>query len=126
MGNLVIATPVLSDAATLSAVGAVAASLPLENLQTQRPSQVCRWTDNDGVGLVADLGDSYAVRLVALLAQNGTVDIKRRVRLADTEANLTAAPLYDSGLATQADPRLFVDVFAAVTCRWVRIDLSDP
>lgn len=126
MANIVIATPVLSDAATLSAVGSVAPSLPLDNLQTMRPSEVCRWEDNDGVGVVIDLGASYAISVVALLSLNGTVACQRRVRLAATQDNLTSAPLYDTGLDTLDDPTRFVEVFTAVTCRWVRIDLSDP
>lgn len=126
MGNIVIATPVLSDAATLTAVGSVEPTLPLDNLQSMRPSEVCRWEDRDGVGLVIDLGGSYAISVVALLFLNGTVACQRRVRLAATQDDLTAAPLYDTGLDTLADPTRFVEVFTAVTCRWVRIDLSDP
>jgi len=126
MANIVIATPLLSDAATLTTAGTVSGTLPLTNLQTYRPSQVCRWTSLTNVSVIVDLGASYAITTVALLFINGTTEITRRVRLADTQANLTASPAYDSTAEVMADPSRFVDHFTAVTCRWVRIDLADP
>lgn len=122
MANIVIATPVLSDQATLTTAGTVASGLPLANLKSYRPSKVCRWTSLSNISVIADLGSAQSLTLVALLFCNGTGAATWRVRIASTEGGL-ASPTYDSGalpLTAQATHH-----FAAVTGRWVRIDVTD-
>src|SRR5690606_12075449 len=103
MGNIVIATPVLSDAATITTPDTVASSLPLANLQDYRPSRVARWIDTAAT-LVVDLGANYAITTAALLGISGTETITGRLRLAANEGDLTAAPLLDTGAATLLHP----------------------
>lgn len=124
MANVIIATPGLGDAATLTTAGTVAPTLPLANLQDPRPSKVSRWTSLTNVSVIADLGASVAINLVALLAANWSSAAEWRIRIADTEANLTAAPTYDSGLVAVTSPSF--NGALSVTGRWVRIDVSDP
>jgi hypothetical protein len=96
MGNLVIATPVLSDAASLSA-GSQAAAMPVTNLQTIQPGEVWRALDLTQSFVVADLGSAQSINLVSLIATNASAAATWRVRGANSVANLTAAPGYDSG-----------------------------
>lgn len=123
MANIVIATPILSDPATLTTAGTVAGSLPLANLKSYRPSRVCRWTSLSNISVIADLGSAQALSLAALLFCNGTPAATWRVRIATTEGDLTAAPLYDSG--TLPLVRHATHVFPSVTGRWVRLDVAD-
>ena len=135
MGNIVIASPALSDAATLSTPGTVAATLPLANLQAMYPGQVCRFTSLAGMAIVADLGAPYAINLVALVMHSATAAASWRIRGASSQANLTAAPGYDSGTVSlwpssgqpsgwpKATSSLFLA--GAQTYEWWRIDLAD-
>lgn len=95
MQNFVLATPVLSDAAVLSASDSPT-TLPVSNLQDRSIGQVWR-TLNTGAYVVADLGAAKAINLIALLAHTGTSRSYGRIRAASSEAGLTSTPGYDSG-----------------------------
>lgn len=100
MGNLVIATPELVDAATLAA-GSEAAGMGVANLQSDQPSE--RWRSGSlsaspapSVYIEADLGGPQAIDTVILHGHNLTSAATWRIRGATSQANLTAAPGYDS------------------------------
>lgn len=97
MENMVLATPLLSDAATLSG-STSPAGLPVTNLQLMSISNVWRALDPENAYVVIDLGSAKEINLVALLGHNGSSRGTARVRAAATEADLTADPAYDSGL----------------------------
>jgi hypothetical protein len=132
MARILIADGEDIDAATVTAENEVA-TLPATNLQTMQPSETWRTSDATDTFIVADLGAALAVDIVALLKTNLTAAATWRVRGATSEANLTAAPGYDStavgfwpesGLAGQAvSGFLYLD--PAQSFRWWRIDLSD-
>lgn len=129
--------PTLSDAATLSSASTIASTLPLPNLQTMQPGEVCRFTSLTGMHIVADLASEQAINTIALLAHNGSSDAKWRIRGADTEAELTSDPGYDSGSISMwpstGKPSGYDDVplpsikflTSAQTYRWWRIDITD-
>jgi hypothetical protein len=86
----------------------------------------------------ADLGAAAAINLVALLAHNGTSAATWRIRAATSQANLTAAPGYDSGTVSMwpaagkpagyaATDRLHAIHYLATaqSFRWWRADLTD-
>lgn len=129
MSNLVIATFTLSDAATVTASHAASAG-PVINLQREQPRDIWESTSLTPY-LVIDLGAVTAFNLIALLFTNAQQTDTWRIRTADTEANLTAAPTYDSGTvdfspqATAYDRRHgFLWRSAGWTNRWVRIDID--
>ncbi|AEP08883.1 hypothetical protein MICA_546 [Micavibrio aeruginosavorus ARL-13] len=93
---MLLATPVLSDAATLSA-STYPASLPVGNLKRMPIGEVCRFIDPENAFIQIDLGTEKAVNLIALLGHNGSSRGYARVRAADVEADLLADPDYDSG-----------------------------
>jgi hypothetical protein len=135
MGNLILASAhTWSDLATLTASQALSTT-PGTNLQTMQPTDLWQSTNLTSVSLELDAGSALPFTLVALLYSNLTLAATWRIRSADTQGNLTAAPDYDSGsvtaVAVGADttwPRrhavLWLDA-AAETNRWVRIDLTD-
>ena len=134
MGNPVIATPVLSDAAVLTASSAPA-TLPVTNLQTQPPSEAWRGLDTAASFIEADLGAAQPVNLVALLHTNLGSAGTWRIRAAASQAALTAAPVYDSTVIA-AWPTSGLETWPLVnavlwlgsspqTLRWWRIDLAD-
>lgn len=137
MANILIATTELVDAGTLTGGGTLADSLPATNLQTQQPGEAARWTSLTGMYFVLDLLAAAAVNVLALLAHNGTSAATWRWRGATSEANLTAAPGYDSGsvslwpvtgwpagYATEKLPSL-IYLSPAQSFRWWRCDLDD-
>lgn len=95
--RIVIATPALSDAATLTGLGTIAATLPVTNLQTVQPGKVARWTSLATVGLRADLGAAAAINLIALGPHNGTSAATWQIRAGASEAEADAGAGYDSG-----------------------------
>ena len=130
--GLIIATPKLSDAAVLTA-GSAAANMPVTNLQLVQPTDVWRAIDLANSYVVADLGAAAAITLAALLDTNASSAATWRIRAATSEANLTAAPGYDSGSLTHWlasglgdwETTHAVKTFAAQNFRWWRIDVSD-
>lgn len=95
--RILIATAALTDAAVLTPGGTLADTLPVTNLQTQQPGEAARWTSLTGMYVEADLGAAQAINVAALLAHNGTAAATWRIRGATSQANLTAAPGYDTG-----------------------------
>lgn len=134
MGNPVIATPALSDAATLTASSAPA-TLPVSNLQGEQPGVVWRALDPAASWVEVDLGAASAINLVALLHHNLGSAATWRIRAAATQGDLTAAPGYDSTAIT-AWPTAGLEDWGTVNSvlwlaaapqsfRWWRIDLAD-
>jgi len=133
MARITIATPELSDAATLTA-GSAVASLPVSNLQTRQPGERWRATDLANVYLEIDLGSAAAINLVALLNTNASSAATWQVRAAATQGALTTSPGYDSGSVSMwpvagldglpwTHARLWLST--SQTYRWWRIDVSD-
>lgn len=127
---------VVADATILSG-GSWSGTLPLANLKEQLLSKVGRTIDTAAAStmFVADLGQSVAVQIVAVLAHNISVDGTIRVR-GYTDAALTNC-LYDSG-SVRAWPFGFsTSVVAdypanwiyplpvAYPARWWKIEISD-
>lgn len=123
MGNLIVATPELGDAATLSTTGTVAAGLPLTNLQDRRLSKVCRFTSLTGMVIFIDTGAVGDIDLVALLGTNASAAATWRVRTADTQAGTSSAPAYDSGSLSMSPQAVLTGIGASN--RWARIDIAD-
>lgn len=135
MSNMVLATPVLSDAASLVASDELA-SLPVLNLQDPQPSSVWRTGALGGVYLEIDLGEVRTVNLLALLFSNLGPAARWQVRAAATASGLTSAPNYDSGSVAvwPASSDLTAHGYANAVLwlgeqpqsqRWWRIDLED-
>lgn len=140
--NVLIASPALSDAALLSAAIDVS-SMPPSNLLTMQPYEVWRTLTPAAASLVFDLQSAQTINLVALLFTNASATATWRIRGATSEANLTAAPGYDSGALTiwpvgvpgaGLSIRRTVDAIkflaaaggpGAQTFRWWRIDIAD-
>lgn len=133
MSNIAIATPILSDAATVTATDELG-NFPVTNLQTKQPSVKWR-TAGLSPAVVIDLGSAGAINLVGLFATNTTSAATWRIRAAASEANLTASPGYDSGsVAAWPETGMATDwpavnlihwLTAAQTFQWWRIDLAD-
>jgi hypothetical protein len=126
MGNIVIATPVLSDAATITA-GNESPAGPAANLQKMQPTDM--WESASGTSYIeADLGAVSSFNLVAMLFTNAVSTDSWRVRTADTQGNLTAAPTYDSGVVTLTDigpdGHAFDWQSGGMSNRWVRVDFT--
>lgn len=97
--ELLIASAVLADAATLSTTSPTAAGQGIAKLQTLQPGDPCRFTDGADAHVVIDFGAGTppAVNFVGGLAIIGAdADDTWRVRAAASEAGLTSAPSYDS------------------------------
>lgn len=131
--NILIAHPELSDAGAVTASSANS-SFPVTNLQTIQPSTAWRSTTLTSVYLEVDLGASYALNFVALIRTNATSSAQWRIRLASTQAGLTAGPSYDSGTIDQwpetgLDDLDFTNAFnysaSMGSARWARIDFTD-
>lgn len=130
----IIASPVLSDAATVTASSA-ASGLPATNLQTLQPGEVCRLDDLADASIDIDLGAAGTVTLVALLAHTASAAGLIRVSAADTQGGLgTGAPYITAWLAARSlaggpDDRnafiLSLRETGAITRRWWRIELDD-
>lgn len=136
MANLLLASPEAIELATLTA-GSAQAAWPAANLQSQVPSKRWRSATLSNAYIVADLGAAQAIDTIALTGHNLTGAAAWQIRGADTQANLTASPGYDSGSvsawpatgkpAESWDGGLpsLLHLGAAETWRWWRVDLSD-
>ena len=125
MANIILATPVLSDAATITASTETAAG-PASNMQTMQPTDP--WEAGGGAPYCeVDLGVISTFNLIALLFTNATGADQLRVRSADTQGNLTAAPDYDSSYQTLSyvgsEGHVFIWIAAGQSNRWIRFDL---
>lgn len=129
MSNLIIAVPTLSDDATITG-SAVDAAGPLVNVQRDQPTDIARFASVTPY-MVIDLGVVTTFNLIALLFTNGQQTDTWRIRTADTQAELTSGPDYDSGSVdfspwdTAADRRHgFAWRSAGWSNRWIRIDID--
>lgn len=106
---------------------------PVGELLTDQPGDVWQSDDLDDLYLVMDLGSAQDVNTVALLFTNATSSATWRIRAADSEANLTSAPGYDSTAvplwtSTGIDdnrPHAFIYFPTPKSYRWWRIDIAD-
>ena len=96
MANMLLATPILSDAAVLSA-STFPAGLPVGNLQRSPIGEVCRLLDPENAFIQIDMGAAHPIRLIALLGHNGSSRGHARIRAAAQLENLETTPDYDSG-----------------------------
>lgn len=107
MSAPILATPALSDLAALTG-GDTAGSMPLSRLQSEQPSDRCRFIDlsvdlsgNSGAYIVLDFSTAPAPgsvnpNLLALIGSNSTSTAQIRYRAATTLAGLTSAPALDA------------------------------
>jgi len=135
MANMLLATPAISDAATLSTVGSEAADMPGSNVQTMQPSEVWRATDTDNAYLEIDLGSAQTFNLVSLLHTNADTDTTWRVRAGDSQAEVQGGSAdYDSGtvafwpgtveLTNWDTTHSLLYLSSTETERWLRIDVN--
>lgn len=140
MSNLILATPLIGDAATLTG-SPVAATLPLSNLKRQAIGAVARFLTPAGAYIQIDLGSTpQAIDLIALLGHNASVSGAVQIRGADSIADLTDNPAYDSGVLRMRSNVVAPDyndvgslarnhclhqLDAPATLRYWRIDMSD-
>ncbi len=135
MADVTFATSELSDAGTLT-TGNEVGTLPAVNLQDPQPTKKWRTSGLSSMYVVVDLGSAKAINLVALIATNLSSGANWQIRGATSEANLTAAPGYNStsvsawpgtgkpgGWTDQLFSLLWLTT--AQTYRWWRIDVTD-
>lgn len=95
-----ISHPTLFDAADLTAPatqGDWRAALPVTNLQDMQPGRVARTTNLSNTFVVVPFPQAIACTTFWAFATNLSASATIRIRAATSEANLTAAPGYDSG-----------------------------
>jgi hypothetical protein len=130
--NVLMAHAGLMDSAVYTA-SSEASGFPIENVDNIQPGTVWRSTGKASEYIVIDLGSVSTFDFIGLFHTNIVNDAAHtiRIRTADTEANLTAAPDYDS-TATRAIPSgvqsdySYTNLLHQITeqsNQWVRIDL---
>ncbi len=135
MADVTFATSAIADAGTLI-TGNELTTLPAINLQDPQPTKKWRTSGLSTMYVVVDLGSANAINLVSLIAHNGSAAATWQIRGASSEANLTAAPGYDSGSVSMwpgtGKPSGWIDTLFALlwlttsqTHRWWRIDVVD-
>ena len=133
MGNIVLATPALSDAGTITA-GAEESANPATNLLTLQPGEVWQTPALASIFVELDLGSAQTINLVALLGHNGTDAATWRVRSATSQANLTASPTRDTGnvsmfpITRPSDWTVLHSIdwnSTGESARWWRVDMID-
>ena len=133
MSNLVIATFALIDAATVTCATATSAG-PTVNMQREQPRDIMR-SSTVTPTIKVDFGAVTAFNLIALLFTNAQQTDTWRIRTADTEADLTASPTYDSqvgGTDIDFSPQDtvysrrhgFLWRSAGWSNRWIQIDID--
>lgn len=147
MQNMLLAMPLLSDAAVLTGSTA-SGSLSINNLKTESLKEVYRAANASAVYIIADLGAAKTINMVALIGHSGSSRSYARIRAANTQAAVTSAPGYDSGLvpfrshqsgydttwaagvadeqAGALDKNMFFEKFDDQTFRYWQIDIVDP
>lgn len=93
--NFTLLSPEISDAATLTATQEATGAL-VGNLQDIQPSKVWKSDNLTAVSMEVDMGSIVVLEQIALLFHNFTSAGTIRVRTADTQPDLTAAPTFDS------------------------------
>lgn len=130
--NILIATPELSDAATVSASTELAAATAA-NLLLMQPTDLWQST-NLAPYLEIDLGSPVSFNLIAVLFTNMTDTSSWRIRVANSQANLTASPLHDTTMVSfapwtsatvQTRRHGYKYIDGGWTAQWIRIDLLD-
>lgn len=126
MANILLATPILSDAATMTAGDETAAG-PVTNLQKMQITDL--WESDTTTSFVeVDLTAVSAFNLVSLIHTNAAISDTWRVRTANSQAALTSAPTHDSGTLTINDKHATASVFywisGGLNNQWVRVDIS--
>jgi hypothetical protein len=130
MQNYIIAHPALSDAGTVTG-GTTAAGLGVGNLQDPQPGHFARFTNLSSAYVEVNLGAAASINFAGLLYGSWRSSATAQVRGASSQANLTAAPSYDSGSisATTGTQRMekhhLLHSFASSSNQWWRIDISD-
>lgn len=134
MGNIILATPLISDLGEIVSVGSEVASMEAVNLLKIQPTDLWRASDLDNIWFEIDLGSAKAIRLVAMLFTNASSSATMRVRGATSQGNLVSSPGYDS-TAVSHWPTSGLDNWdrthgidyndIANTFRWWRIDIAD-
>lgn len=135
MTNLLIATPILSDAGSYTDPGTTGTGVA--NLSSMQPGEAFLISGNSG-HFHLDLGSAQAIDLFMAIHKDTTTALTWRIRGATSEANLTAGPGYDSGVisvyATGSRPTNYAAsepltavkyLTSAQTFRWWRIDFND-
>lgn len=129
-----LAEPTAIDAATVTASDEVG-TLPVSNLKRYMPFD--RWRTNASVitpYLTIDFGAATPVRIIWLGYTNATSSATWRIRAATTEANLTADPVYDSGilshwpsydLSSWNRTHALLVLQGALAYQWWRIDINN-
>lgn len=136
MTNIAIASQWRMENAVLTS-GPSAPAGPASNLIVREPSRACILTDDSQFYVVCDLGAAMAIRLIAPLYVSASASCQWRVRAAANEADLTAAPAYDSGWMDFAAGEDGLDhrrgykhdwliPASAQTYRFWRLDFDDP
>lgn len=136
MSNFLVVTSEISDAAAAITVTATpSTAAPAENLLKMQPLDFCQvpyqvsyWTAN----VVINFGGPVDINFVGLLYTNFGDNATWRIRLADTEANLTAAPSYDvanyfyhTSDVSFDKKHGFMYFSTTETCTWMRIDFGN-
>ena len=133
MSNILISHAGLMDDAVYTA-SSEATGFPIENVSNIQPSKTWRSTGKTAESIIIDLGAVKTFDFIGLFHTNiiNSVSNTIRVRTADTEAGLTAAPDYDStptrvipsGAQSDYDyTNVMFQIPDDETNRWVRIDL---
>jgi hypothetical protein len=136
LAKIIIAGGQLMDAATLEDSSALAANYPLANLLDLQPGRKTRFSTPAAAYVVVDLGEAKPVTFAGLLAHNGSASGTWRVRAADSEADLTADPGFDTGTSEplglypasgkhDADVQHSFAHFPSESYRWWRVDVDD-
>jgi len=130
-GFSILTTEVIDGATLFASTEDV--GTPVSNLLLNQPRDVWK-TTNDSIEYVeVDFGSAKEFDQVYLGFTNLTLSTIARIRAADTQGNLTAAPGYDSNdfpafPQPSSLPRshIFFPLNNPETYRWVRIEFRDP
>lgn len=136
MAQAMLATPVLSDAGTVQA-GSQSGGAPVTNLLSMQPGLPWRALDLGNAWFTVNLPAAPEIDFVALLAHTASAAATWRIRAADSEGDLTAAPAYDSTEVSMWPPggrpsgythlpSVLSLIAAPVSRAWWRIDILDP
>lgn len=98
MGNMILASPKTSDAATLTG-SAAQAGAPLSYLQRPQPGEIWASDGVSGVYLQLDRLVADPWNLVWLGFHNGTREGTWRIRASTSAGTLTSSPTFDTGQA---------------------------
>lgn len=135
MANAWYLNPTLGDAATVTGLGTIAASMPAQDVLNRDPGSRCRWTATSGAAIKFDLGSSASWDTIAILAHTAGASDTYRIRADADEGDVAG----DSA-SLDVTGRLFWpasgkpsgrDVYhsfyrhsSVLTYRWLRIDFT--